>query len=202
MSTQVYLYKRSCILIILIVTAFVRSHYHRIPLNLVISFFSSDGRETVSIICILQSTLITMAKTFIIFIATALATVPSIIASSIHNYELNTRNSVACTDPHAAIDPSCWKTLALTDWLRAWDTKTPTCTGQDTSACCAQHEPWSTCFLRLAENYAGSSCYNIDGCLYGGAQLSSNLPAYDLPRYHYIIYNIYGMSYSTLSHHR
>lgn len=149
-----------------------------------------------------------MAKTFIIFIATTLAAIPCIVASSIHTYELNARNAVACTDPHAAIDSSCWETLGLTDWLRTWKSRTPTCTGQDTSACCAQHEPWSTCFLRLAENYAGASCYNIDGCLYNGAQLSSNLPASDLPKYHYVIYNIYGMGLmllnylSTSDHHR
>ncbi len=132
-------------------------------------------------------------RIFIILLATALATVPSITASPVQTLELHTRNAAACADPHAAIDPSCWNTLGLTHWLRKWKLKTPTCTGQDTSACCGQHEPWSTCFLRLAESFAGSSCYNIDGCLYNGAPLSTTLHKSDLPKYHYVIYNIYGL---------
>ena len=49
-------------------------------------------------------------------------------------------------------NPSCWDTLAMTDWMTNWNTSTTICTATQsvlTPCQCRIDEPWATCFMRL-----------------------------------------------------
>ena len=111
-----------------------------------------------------------------------------------HYNTLIEKDQVDCNNPHSQKDPSCWQALDLENWIRNWKNKMPKCTDSNTSNCCTTIEPWSTCFLRMAEPFSGASCYNIDSCVYEGSALSSDLPASELVKYDYVRYNIYGIS--------
>lgn len=84
---------------------------------------------------------------------------------------LQLRQTVDCSDRHALYDYSCWNTLDIAKYLNdpitGWLKSTPACSNNDDgSNCCKRDEAWSTCFLRLAQGYAGSDCSTIqnDAC--------------------------------------
>lgn len=66
---------------------------------------------------------------------------------------------------------SCWDKYDLSNFVLQWNatySKTTCGTVDDPLDCetrktCLADEPWSTCFLRLAENQSGQSCTSLDG---------------------------------------
>ena len=77
--------------------------------------------------------------------------------------DLEPRTTFNCSDIHGVFDSSCWETLDIAKYLNdpvtGWNKTTPTCEpADDGSKCCLAHEPWTTCFLRLATGTTGTDC--------------------------------------------
>ena len=95
---------------------------------------------------------------------------------------------------------SCWDKYDLSNFVRQWNatySKTTCGTVDDpldctTSRTCLADEPWSTCFLRLAENQSGQSCTSLDGqgCD-KNSKLDPNLDPSILAQVRYISRSIY-----------
>ena len=110
------------------------------------------------------------------------------------------RAAINCTDLASEFNSACWAQLGVSDFLNnpktGWNVTTKMCSADsndDGSDCCEAHEPWSTCFLRLALGAAGADCTNIGSqfCNYQG-QLSSAISPSIAPQYHYVARAIFG----------
>ena len=102
-------------------------------------------------------------------------------------------------------DPDCWQDLDLSDWLRKWHQNLQPCSHEhnvDTRNCQPAGEPWTTTFLRIAQNVTDSSgCTELNACL-DNPPTSKDIvfqKADEAARYRYICYNIYGITRSICS---
>ena len=93
---------------------------------------------------------------------------------------------------------ACWEALNVSDWLTKWyQTLKPCPDGYnvDTRACHVTDEPWTTTFLRFAQNgTSGSGCTELNACL-DNPPTSNDIKICDpteAARYRYVCYNIYG----------
>ena len=87
----------------------------------------------------------------------------AMLAAAEHSFALPSlgrrqQEGVACTDLSAPIDPSCYEALDISTWLINWNKTTPQCQGNTDVNCCVRTEPWSNCFLRLAQGKSGPVC--------------------------------------------
>ena len=94
------------------------------------------------------------------------------LTSAIPVVELQSRQTDdECSAAGEVYRESCWDKYDLTNWLLQWNatySKTTCGTVDDPLDCATSHtcladEPWSSCFLRLAENQSGQSCTSLDG---------------------------------------
>ncbi|KAI9678359.1 MAG: hypothetical protein M1817_006306 [Caeruleum heppii] len=93
------------------------------------------------------------------------------------------RASVDCRNTSTGIDPSCWKTLGMAEWLRNWQATE--------STKCQQDEGFSGCFLRM-NKLSGTDCtvINQQSC---GSDITNDLdPAQ--PEVFYALYAIYAIN--------
>ncbi|KAI9703382.1 MAG: hypothetical protein M1836_007950 [Candelina mexicana] len=98
-------------------------------------------------------------------------------------------------------DPACWEYLGITRWLRQWHESLKACpTGEliDTRNCQVAGEPWTSTFLRFAQNNTGGSgCTELNACL-DNPPTSNDIVVSDpddAARYRYVCYNIYAINF-------
>ncbi|KAI4178689.1 MAG: hypothetical protein LQ346_007364 [Caloplaca aetnensis] len=92
--------------------------------------------------------------------------------------KLTPRAPPVCTTDRTLIDPLCWDTLKIGDYLTSWGKTTPKCadTGRTGVKCCTSTESWSTCFLRLATGSPGYKCDDMSPAFCGNTpQLTLSL---------------------------
>ena len=105
---------------------------------------------------------------------------------------------INCVD--GVYNADCWYHLDLTNWLNAWYLDTPICEESrnlDTRHCRLEGEPWTTAFLRIAQNdTGGSGCTKLNACLDNPPNLEDVIfsNATEAAQYRYVCYNIYGSS--------
>lgn len=76
-----------------------------------------------------------------------------------------------CAQAGEVYRASCWDKYDLSNYLMKWNqSMMATVCGTvadpldcDTERTCLADEPWSTCYLRIAELNAGESCLSLDG---------------------------------------
>lgn len=105
-----------------------------------------------------------------------------------------------CNSTGEVYRASCWDKYDLSNYLRIWNqTMMATVCGTvadpldcDTERTCLADEPWSTCYLRIAELNAGESCLSLDGqgCD-KDSKLDANLAQSILGEVRYIVRSIY-----------
>ena len=93
---------------------------------------------------------------------------------------------------------ACWQSLNLSAWLTEWYQQLRICPdveNVDTRNCRSINEPWTTAFLRIAQNITGGSgCTELNACI-DNPPTSKDInfvDAIEAARYRYICYNIYG----------
>ena len=123
---------------------------------------------------------------------------------------LNDGKLVAVRDfPHSSCtvgiyDPLCWQSLNMSAWLRDWYQRLETCPSGnniDTRACRPVDEPWTTTFLRVAQNITGGP-----GCTELNAYIDNPPTSKDIQfpdaeeaaRYRYVCYIMHGKSKANL----
>ena len=116
-------------------------------------------------------------------------------ASPIHSISIR-QLEVDCYNKAAIFCSECWTTLGLSDYLNnegtGWNQTTPVCS--DSTRCCMQGEPWSTCFLRLGRGLSGADCTTVDDqtCTWDN-QISEYLDPSIEAKVRYVIKSIYGV---------
>ena len=122
---------------------------------------------------------------------------------------LEKRQSFNCTHLSSAFNSACWQQLQLSnfllgggEWGLGWNKSTRVCDPQsndinnnDGANCCLPTEPWTTCFLRLAQGGGSQDCSQINAqfCSMPSINaLSSDLADNIRPEVQYIQKNIYG----------
>ena len=110
---------------------------------------------------------------------------------------LNTRQlEVDCYNKAAIFCSDCWSILGLSEYLdhegTGWNQTTPICS--DSTRCCMQDEPWSTCFLRLGRGLSGADCTSVNdqACTWDN-QVSEYLDPSIEAKVRYVVKSIYGV---------
>ena len=122
--------------------------------------------------------------------------------ASEHSYQ---SGGVDCLTDGEELSPGCWDVLGLDAWLANWYLHIPQCQGPNVIHCNGParsghgQEPWTTTFLREAEEGGGSDCtvMGVGSCSYSPA--NPLLGEYDSlltrARYKYVRYSIYSRSF-------
>lgn len=140
-------------------------------LLLIIIHFCPDDTKNLSSNCHCVFLLLTMYSTLALA-ATILCIYTLSLTNAIPVTELQSRQTDdECSAGGEVYRSSCWDKYDLTNYVLQWNasySKTTCGTVDDpldctTSHTCLADEPWSTCFLRLAENQSGQSCTSLDG---------------------------------------
>ena len=116
---------------------------------------------------------------------------PFTVASPIQS--INERYvDVDCHNEGSMFMSECWTRLGISDWLTRWNQTTPVCS--DSSRCCSDDEPWSTCFLRLARGRGGQDCTTVDDqpCTWDN-EVSEYLHPSIYHEVRYVVKSIYGV---------
>ena len=120
------------------------------------------------------------------------------------------RQSFNCTHLSSAFNQACWQELQLSnfllgggEWGLGWNKSTRVCDPQssdvnnnDGANCCLPTEPWTSCFLRLAQGGGTQDCSQINAqfcSMPPENALSVNLADSIRPEVQYIQKNIYGI---------
>ena len=115
-----------------------------------------------------------------------------------------------CTHVSSAFNSACWQQLQLSnfllgggEWGLGWNKSTRICDPQssdinnnDGANCCLPDEPWTTCFLRLAQGGGSQDCSQINAqfcSMQAENALSDSLGDNIRPEVQYIQKNIYGI---------
>ena len=120
------------------------------------------------------------------------------------------RQSFNCTHLSSAFNSACWQELQLSnfllgggEWGVGWNKSTRICDPQssdvnnnDGANCCLHTEPWTSCFLRLAQGGGTQDCSQINAqfcSMPPENALSDSLADSIRPEVQYIQKNIYGI---------
>lgn len=147
-----------------------------------------------------QATSSSMKRSTYPFSLSALLLASSVIAVpldlSADAEKLTPRAPPVCTTDRTLIDPLCWDTLKIGDYLTSWGKTTPKCadTGRTGVKCCTSTESWSTCFLRLATGSPGYKCDDMSPAFCGNTpQLSAEIGPDIRPQVSYIVRGIFSI---------
>ena len=119
------------------------------------------------------------------------------------------RQTFNCTHLESAFNGACWQELQLSnfllgggEWGQGWNKSTRVCDAQsndvnnnDGANCCLPTEPWTTCFLRLAQGGGSQDCSQINAqfcSMPSQNALSPSLADNVRPEIQYIQKTIYG----------
>ncbi|KAL9577958.1 MAG: hypothetical protein Q9212_006034, partial [Teloschistes hypoglaucus] len=89
---------------------------------------------------------------------------------------------VKCNDPKTGVDPKCWTTLKVANYMESWKAK-------NVPKSCKQGEAWSVCFDRLATSNVKQDCTTIN---------STTCKEFD-PKFRYLSPQWYYGAYNTWS---
>ena len=119
-----------------------------------------------------------------------LAALPSALASpimpsSVHDNTMakqpQGKRSVDCRNTETGVDPSCWATLNMTNWVQRWYA----------THTCLTNEGFSNCFLRV-NGFPATDCsvINEQSC---GSDITNHIDTHT-PEIFYVLYNIYAIN--------
>ena len=89
---------------------------------------------------------------------------------------------INCSDITTNIEPSCWDTLGMNEWMFNWHFTTTTCNSG---------EIWANCFLRLSYGSGNYDCSRLGSLRCSGPALGGPPST---AQYFYGAYSIYGKS--------